>query len=161
MAESEKKEIVYQYPTDNPHSGRGNQGVGYLEYRMPKACYTPFAVFMPIPESLEEAQELFGENCTPVWLFSKLVRGIGNDADNGIGQLAEAWKAEGMTDEEVANKIQEHFDTYEVAKPRASASAETKRKAAMVDEASKAGFSDAQIRAALAKLAEEEVPDNG
>ncbi len=146
---SAKKEIVYTYPSKNTHSSRGNQNVGWLEYRMPSQ---QFAVFFPIPANWDEFKEFFGANADKVFGFRKLIRGIGNDWDNKVPAMIAADRKAGKSDQEIADALQKYADEYEVNAPRASASAETKRKASIVSDAEAAGLTEDDIRAAIKAL---------
>jgi hypothetical protein len=150
------EEITYVYPSEIPEycTNRGSQGEGFLEYKV-----RTFKIFLPIFQDYDDAKELWGENCTPEWLNAKVTRGIGNDWDNKVPAMIADWEKEGLSEQEMADKLQAYVEQYEVAKPRASASAETKRKAAIVKEAENAGLTDAEIREALKALAEKKAAE--
>jgi len=145
-----KPEIAYSRPTKNPYFDRGNQNIGWLEYRMPSQA---FAVFLPIVKpDLSDAEKVWGSNCSAQWLVNKMTRGIGNDWDNKVPAMVKAYRKEGKTDQEIADALQAYVLEYEVNAPRSSASAETKRKAAVVSEAEAAGITEEEIRAQVAKM---------
>jgi len=120
---TEKNEIDYRYASANPYEDRGNQNEGFLEYTMPSLGVV---AFVPLPRTdsiehwLEDMQEFWGSHFNLQYAATSLTRKICNDADNQLKQLVKAWEDEGLDEQAVVDKIQEHFDEYEVNRPRVS-----------------------------------------
>lgn len=172
MAE-DKKEITYQYPSVNPYEGRGNENVGFIEYRFagkdfldePCKLFVPLATFTPemtIAEFMEEYQSIWGANAKFSTIVTNDARKIANAIDDPFKTILKGMSEAGDSQQTMVDKLQAEVDSHEVNVPRAPATGTVKAKAAKLGKLEEkaqeteglAGKSMEEIIAMAAKAAE-------
>ncbi len=162
-------EISYLYPSDNPFVDRGNENVGFLEYRYTGKGIidSPCKVFLPMPKFSPEVTEaidaevggLWGKTCNTEHVCIKFTRSIGNNVDNTFKAEGEELKKGGATDQEIVDAWQKTVVEHEVGAVR-KATGGQKQKAKELDsikaEAAESGLgTDMAAILAAAKAAKD------